>query len=439
MNRKTITALLLQGIMLVASATAPASQPPIEIRQTASNYFAYPYPELPLPTLTATPAGYEPFHMEHYGRHGSRWHIGQWVYTQPILLLRPAERQGKLTPRGTELMAQLRDIEIASRDRDGELTPLGARQHRGIARRMVRNFPEIFKGRARIDAKSTDVVRCILSMDNELQELAAFNPELDITSDASRSTVRYLNFTDTAAYRILDEIPSDVLAAVEDSTDYMAFASQLIDDPGFIADSIEAKELYHSLFRIASNAQSHDNQQAPYDLFTTRQLHDRWVADNAAWFLEYGNNKYNRGTGPMRQRYLMRNWIESADTSIMRAEPSANLRFGHEVVVLPMAMLMDLDVLGAQIDDMTQVAKQWRNYEIFPMASNIQMIFYRPAGKSYSPDDVLVKVLLNEREVTLPATAVEGPYYRWTDIRQTYLDRLGPDGGIFPEPKPYIP
>lgn len=439
MNQRTIASLLLTAAMLLGPAKPQASKPSVETRQTASNYYAYPYPELPLPALTPSPEGYEPFHMEHYGRHGSRWHIGEWVYTQPIALLRPAERQGKLTPRGKELMAQLRDIEIASRGRDGELTPLGARQHRGIARRMTRNFPQIFKGNARIDAKSTDVVRCILSMDNELQELAAFNPGLDITSDASKSTVRYLNFTDTLANRLFHEARRHALAPVEDSTDYIAFAGQLITDPKFIADSIEAKELYRSLFRIASNAQSHDDQTAPYDLFTPRQLHDRWAAENAGWFLEFGNNSLTRNTGPMRQRYLMRNWIESADTSIMRSGPSANLRFGHEVVVLPMAMLMDLDGLGKQIDDMSQVEKQWRAYEIFPMASNIQMIFYRPAGKPYTPDDVLVKVMLNEREVSLPATPVSGPYYRWTDIRNAYLDRLGPDGGIFPAPEPYIP
>lgn len=38
---------------------------------------------------------------------------------------------------------------------------------------------------------------------------------------------------------------------------------------------------------------------------------------------------------------------------------------------------------------------------------------------------MLVKVLLNEKEVTLPATPVDGPYYRWTDVRKNYLDRIG--------------
>lgn len=420
-------------------AVVTAAEPTVENRQTASNYYAYPYPEQPVPLLTPTPDGYEPFHLEHYGRHGSRWHIGEWVYRQPIDLLRPAERAGKLTARGREIMVQLRKIEMDSRGRDGELTPLGADQHRGIARRMVKNFPEIFSGRSRVDAKSTDVVRCILSMENELMELMAFNPQLDVTSDASKSTVRYLNYDDTIANRIHDAAYATAMSQVKDATrpDYTAFVAQLIDDPQFAADSIDSKALFNSLFRIAANAQSHYDQTAPYDLFTDKQLHDKWVYDNAEWFLRYGESKLTGGSGPLRQRYLMRNWIESADTSIMRCDPSANLRFGHEVVVLPMAVLMDLDGAGKEINDLTEVASQWRNYEIFPMGSNIQMIFYRPKGKAYTADDVLVKVLLNEREVTLPAKPVGGPYYKWSDIRKAYLDKIGPDGGIFPPEQPY--
>lgn len=439
--KKLLSNLLVAAVLISSATCLQAAGPTVENRRTASNYYAYPYPELPLPALTATPEGYEPFHMEHYGRHGSRWHIGSWVYRQPIGLLAPAERNGKLTERGRRLMEQLRKIEIDSRGRDGELTPLGAEQHRGIARRMTANFPEIFAGKARVDAKSTDVVRCILSMENELMELMAFNPQLDVTTDASRSTVRYLNFDDTVANRIHDAVYPEAMRPViaADKPDYAGFAAQIVSDPQFAADSIDIPDLYNSIFRIAANAQSHYDQEAPYDLFTDRQLREKWARTNAEWFLRYGQTRLTDGTGPMRQRYLMRNWIESADTAIMSPTPGANLRFGHEVVVMPMVVLMDLDGLGKEINDMTAVADQWRDYEIFPMASNIQMIFYRPARKSYTPDDVLVKVLLNEREVTLPAKAVTGPYYRWSDIRRAYLDRIGEDGGIFLPEQPYYP
>lgn len=428
---------------VIAAAFIPAicrgAEPTVENRRTASNYYAYPYPEFELPALTAAPAGYEPFHIEHYGRHGSRWHIGEWVYRSPIDELRSAERNGKLTARGKELLSQLREIEMASRGRDGELTPLGAAQHRGIARRMTANFPEVFAGDAYIQARSTDVVRCILSMDNEMLEFRTFNPVIDITTDASKRDVRYLNFSDKAADSIA-WARNGLLQPIEDATpiDYNAFALQLVDDPQFVADSVNARGLFEAIFRIAANAQSHYDQKAPYDLFTDSQLHNQWVRDNAGWFLSFGNTAHTGGAGPQRQRYLMRNWIESADTAVMSQRHGANMRFGHEVVVMPMAVLMQLDDYGDEINDLATLEKRWHNYDLLPMASNIQMIFYRPAGKgACKPDDVLVKVLYNEKEMRLPAKPVSGPYYRWTDVRRVWLDRIGPDGGIFPDEKPY--
>lgn len=406
---------------------AKASEPTQENRKFGGYYFAYPYPEKPLPKLTATPKGYEPFHMEHYGRHGSRWHIGDWVYRQPIDLLRPAERNGKLTERGKLLMEQLRKTEKQSRLRSGELTQLGARQHRGIAQRMTRNFPEIFKGNARVDARSTEVIRCILSMDNELQELKVFNPALDVTSDASASTMYYMNFADSVATAMAKSKPAKK-AVKEFMKDYpydLSYINLIVSDPQFAADSINVKELLQALYRIASNAQSLDEPTPVFDLLTEENLHKLWLKTNAEWFFRFGNTDITEGHGPMRERYLMRNVIESADTSIMRKDPSANMRFGHDVVVVPMAVLMDLDGLGKKTNDLKEVESFFRTYDITPMASNIQMIFYRPKGKSYTADDVLVKVLLNEKEVTLPTKAVSGPYYRWTDLRKHYLDRIG--------------
>jgi hypothetical protein len=52
----------------------------------------------------------------------------------------------------------------------------------------------------------------------------------------------------------------------------------------------------------------------------------------------------------------------------------------------------------------------------------VQLVFYRPVkGK---PGAILVKALLNEREMTLPATPVSGPYYRWADLREYYKKKI---------------
>ena len=89
---------------------------------------------------------------------------------------------------------------------------------------------------------------------------------------------------------------------------------------------------------------------------------------------------------------------------------------------MPLACLLELGQCGAQVENLDTLDHVWRNYRIFPMACNVQLIFYRP--KNGKTGDILVKALLNERETTLPAEPVSGPYYRWQDVRQYYLDKI---------------
>ena len=54
-----------------------------------------------------------------------------------------------------------------------------------------------------------------------------------------------------------------------------------------------------------------------------------------------------------------------------------------------------------------------------PLASNLQMIFYR----SRKSPDVLVKFVYNEKERTIAELeAVSGVYYRWEDVKK-FIDR----------------
>ncbi len=347
------------------------------------------------------------------------------MYRTPVEILEIAERNGKLTPRGKEVLAQLRDIEVQSRGRDGELTPLGAAQHRGIARRMYANFPEVFADGSHVDAKSTVVIRCILSMDNELQELLAANPALEITSDASRSTMYYMNFTDTdTVAQNAAKLASDQLKEFQkkNRTEHK-FIDKLVTDPKFAADSMNVGSLAWYLEKLSANAQSHYGMPHFYDLFDEDEIYNQWVNDNVSWFVRMGNSRLTDNLAAFSQRRLLRNMIESADTTLASPRTSANLRFGHEVCVLPLVVLMELDHYGDEINNLDEVTEKWKNYEIFPMASNVQVIFYRPEG-STDPADVLVKVLLNERETTLPVATAAAPYYKWSDLRDYYLKKL---------------
>lgn len=197
--------VILIAIASMLTLSLSAQQARHDIRQhvelAGSNYVAYPGPKK---ALTAAPKGYEAYYISHYGRHGSRYLIGTNDYDKPYNMLLKADSLGKLTAKGKDVLAKVKLIREEAQLRDGELTLLGAQQHRGIAKRMYERFPEVFKGKTAIDARSTIVIRCILSMENELQQLASMNPQLEIAHDASVHDMWYLNDSHSPYNRLRD-------------------------------------------------------------------------------------------------------------------------------------------------------------------------------------------------------------------------------------------
>ena len=55
------------------------------------------------------------------------------------------------------------------------------------------------------------------------------------------------------------------------------------------------------------------------------------------------------------------------------------------------------------------------------MAGNLQIVFYRKNASDRNP---LLKVLVNEKEATLPLPSDLAPYYRWSDFRNFYLRKV---------------
>ncbi len=401
----------------------------VDSHQAGSQYLAYPRPAYGMPELSKAPKGYVPFHIEHYGRHGSRWLMYDEQYDKPVKYLEKADKYGKLTPRGKELLEQLKKIQESSRGRVGELTPLGHRQHREIASRMVQNYPEIFRKGTHVDAKSTVIIRCILSMANEIAEMERLVPGIITTMDASRTTQKILayNSTDSVAKKLGKDADKKYVDKdyKKKHSDRSAFLSKIFNDQKFVADSLKGNKVFSAVFDVAVNTQSHDDQPDLNDIFTPEEMHEEWLVRNASWYATAGNTSLTNNRVPFNQRVLLRNIIESADTAMVSPRISANLRFGHESILLPLSILMEINDNHIDLTNLDNLESHWRNYMIFPMASNIQMIFYRPEkNAAYNPEEVLVKVLLNEEEVKLPVKPVEGTYYRWSDLRNHYMAKL---------------
>lgn len=387
-----------------------------------SNYLDYDR-QLPDFNYTPAPEGYVPFYMSHYGRHGSRWLIGENDYERVIRPMRLARKEGKLTREGQETLRRLELFNKTTYKRLGDLTTVGERQHHGIGRRMAEHFPEIFKSPdVPIDARSTTVNRCILSMVAECEELMAANPTAHIHNDVSDALQYYLN--QEREGKVKENAGKGDRVSREfnrNHTHPQRLMEVLFNDAQWVADSVNANRLMNQLFEVAINMQSHDDAPDLLHLFTADEIYDMWRIQNVGWYQNYGPSPYTNSIMPFSQANLLENIIQTADTCVALQKPQATLRFGHEVCVMPLACLLELDNCGAVVEDMEKLDEQWRNYRIFPMACNIQLIFYRPEkGKG----QILMKALLNEREVSLPVDTDTHPYYRWRDVRKYWTQKL---------------
>ena len=424
--RKVILIALTAVISMTIGAQNIQEELKADHNKAGSNYCIYLGPSASVKD-TPAPKGKKPFYISHYGRHGSRYLIHQREYDYPYATLMAADRDGKLSEQGKTVFEHVKLLREEAHNRLGELTPLGAEQHRDIAKRMFKRFPQVFKGNVTIDAKSTVVIRCIISMSNFLGQLAVLNPKLQFKSDASEYDMYYMNLQDRKLYnqKWNDKATDAYEAFCRKHARHEKPMLRLFNDSTYAWDNINLYRLNLALFKLGSSVPGTEvgrHFSLFNELYTDDELYHDWLQTNAFWYISYGSSPLNGGLQPFTQRKLLRKIISEADSCIALPRPGATLRFGHETIVLPLTCLIGINGFDQQIENLDELENRgWVNYKVFPMAANVQFIFYR---KNPADQDVLIKVLLNENEATLPIPTDCVPYYHWKDFREFYLKKL---------------
>ena len=152
-------------------------------------YFAYP---VTADEEVTVPEGFRPVFLTHYGRHGSRWCLKDYQYVFADSVFAMQERIGNLTPLGRDVQRRVCRIGKHAQGHAGELSPLGERQHRAIAGRMAARFPSLLADSARVEARSSQVPRCIMSMAAFTERLKELNPALRVQRHATPSDMDFI-------------------------------------------------------------------------------------------------------------------------------------------------------------------------------------------------------------------------------------------------------
>ena len=424
MSRDTI--LIVLGLLFTLHISAQRVRDLIIQNPTYASCNYDVYPDSVPNNLTPSPEGKKPFYISHYGRHGSRYISSRSGFDTPFRMMAHADSVNELTPVGERVFDEMKLIMDDTEGRWGELTIHGKEQHRQIAQRMVERFPEVFSGDARVSCISTIVPRCMMSMACAMIQMKQMNPRLRITMEASQRNQWYMNHQDRKLRRgyMTPEAQKAYDAYISSRMGNSRLMELIFKNPDIVKEIVDEEDFNYYLMKMGLFQQNTHLRQNTYlqDLFLTDELYQMWQIDNALWYIQHGACKLNGGKQPTSQRYLLRQLIADADSCLRLNKPGAQLRFGHETVLLPLVCLIGINGYDLATDNLDELEeKGWWCSSVFPMGANLQFIFYRSGPKD---KDVLLKVLLNEQEATLPIPTDCAPYYHWADFRSYCLGKL---------------
>ena len=387
--------------------------------RTGGEYFMYSFDDV---RLNPAPKGYKPVYISHIGRHGARYAISDPIYENLRKVLSDAHSAGKLTEAGESLMTRYEAFYPSVAHRGGELTHKGQEQLRGIADVMYKSFPEVFKGKTNAEILCTVTPRVIVSMTSFMDELKGLDRDLTYSLECSTAIMPLIHPNGGAnPYRVKVRIPAEARAKADSllaaRVDVKGFCSRFFKDIDYLDKAYGLWKFELDLRTVILDFQCLDNEPEDMfaDIFTPEELFAIWEVWNFNGYLSMGRSPLTDNKGVLNASAVLRNIIDCADRDLASGQVQLSLRFSHDTAILPLLSYMKLDNFGAVLNSPSDVKNWWRS-DLIPMASNLQLIFYR--GKR-NPE-ILVKVLYNGHEASLPIPQVAPSFYSWTAFKEYY-------------------
>ena len=400
---------------------------------------------------TAAPKGYEAFYISHYGRHGSRYPYTATVATALLDLLHEAEGKENLSEYGNGLMARLELFMEKAGNHIGELTDLGRQQQYRLAGEMAERYPQAFRKGAVVTAQASSSSRSILSMASFCTALARKCPSIRIDQfqgfaetqatapNMGRNPLRIKGPGLGNPYR---ESPAEFMQRRFPEFTETVLGKMFRDPYAALGDRDVQYLMDHIYMLIGGMNSLPDGVRMDFsDIVTPETLARMWELDNYPRFCEYIDYTasccsvfkdiieradarlalLDSAAGKLEGRAEGR-----AEGAVGRAE-GADLRFGHDHVLMSLLMIADIDSFGELPENPDELGLVFQTFRS-PMAANLHFVFYRPKN---GRGPILTGLSLNGQPARLSAldkelglSPDESGFYRWDDVKAWFEKRF---------------
>lgn len=374
---------------------------------------------------TATPDSLVAIHVNHVGRHGSRYPASAASCNTLLHALQHSDSLGLLTATGRELLSLTQRAIAASQGRWGALDSLGMAEQRSIASRMMQRYPDLFKDGAKVRALSSYSPRSMMSMFCFIHQMARMNNRIEVISSSGRQNsplMRPFDVNDDYKQFRDDRLWEPTYNAYfEQYCPVSAITRALGRDYPF-GGTDEARELAITEYYVIAGMAAMEIECDASHFFTPAEYNALWSCFNLRQYLQRTATTVSSVPADIAGTLLMDiiRTTDLATDSRNNDGVAADLRFGHAETLMPLLSLLRLPGCYYMTNYFDTVALNWKDFEVVPMAANLQIVLFKAkrSGRYYVRFDV------NEKTVKLPGDHM-GLYVPW-NIARDYMMRCVP-------------
>ncbi len=411
--------LLVIGLICVAPSVMSGADPmatDYPVDDCLGSAKPYPAPEEP----STYPDSLTPVFVNHVGRHGARYLSSAKTTVELTAFLNRADSAGVLAPLGKELLSLARYVADISHNRWGALDSLGMAEQRGIASRMFLAFPKLFIN-GKVNAISSYSPRCVMSMYEFTHQLDRLNNRVELYTASGHQTSPLMRPFD------VDKSYIEWSASKEWDAPYNMFfettapaspARRLLTDPDFLSNK-EALDMSWTEYKVLVGLPAMGMAIDLEKYFTRAELNSLWACENLGHYLRRTATTLSAEPALIASDLLL-DLITTTDAAVAGGNRfNVELRFGHAETLMPLLSLMRLRGCYYMTNYFDTVGLHWKDFDVVPMAANLQMILFRT-----DKDGWCVRFDLNERALPLFPDSTQ-IYIPWEDARE-YLVRCLP-------------